>query len=61
MIYYLASLLFSAFVLVMTVIIEFNGTFKMYGDTENYFCLGVSIIFLIIGVITDNIKRRESM
>ena len=59
--YYIMSIIISLFVLVMNIIMLFSESdsniFKIFGKTETWFCIGVSIILLIAGLIVD--KERD--
>ena len=61
--YYIMSIVISLFVLVMNIIMLFSESdsniFKIFGNTETWFCIGVSIVFLIIGLIVDKRKDEE--
>lgn len=58
---YISSLFISLFALIMTIISAFaeeeSDIFKVWGNTETWFCIGVSIVLLAIGLIVD--KRRD--
>ena len=55
---YFISLIFSLFSLIMSIIMAFNNL-KFFGFTELYTCIGISIILMIIGLITD--KERNNL
>lgn len=54
---YIASLIFSFITLAMSIVIAFidpeSRFFNYFGDTELYFFMGVSVILLIIGFLSD--------
>lgn len=57
---YFLSMLTSLFTLIMVVSMAFSppdsAIFRLFGDTETYYCLGVSVVLLVIGIITDGRK-----
>ena len=60
---YIISMIISLFVLIMNVIMVFSeadsSIFKIFGNTETWFCIGVSVLFLIMGIILDKDKREN--
>ena len=54
---YIASLIFSFITLAMAIAMAFidpeSRFFNYFGDTELYFLMGVSLVFLILGFIKD--------
>ena len=60
---YIVSLVFSFIVVIMTIIMTFideeSNFFKFFGYTELYFLMGVSIVFLILGILIDIKKKDE--
>ena len=57
---YIASVIMSLFTLIMTIVVMFSNSdstvYKMFGLTETLFCMAVSIVLIIIGLILD---KRE--
>ena len=60
---YLASAAMSLFTLIMALVgmdLDPESKFYMFwGGTETWFCIGVSVIFLILGFVVDNRKGDE--
>ena len=60
---YITSLVLSLFSLIMAIFIMDadvdSQLLRYFGDTELYLCMGVSIVFLVIGIIQDNGKRYK--
>lgn len=61
--WYISSMLVSMFVFVMTVVMMFSSedsyVFRMFGDTEVVFCIFVSLVLLIVGLVTDIKEDKE--
>ena len=59
--FYITSAIVSFWMIVVTGIMMFSeedaAIFKAFGDTEIFFCLGVSIVLLALGLIID--KRED--
>ena len=57
MIYYLLSMAISLFTLIMTVAKSFSDSesyiHRMYGDTETFVCIGVAVVLVAIGMLTE--------
>ena len=64
MILYFISIIISIFALVLTEIElfadpeEYSTLFKLWTTQEQYICIGISIILLILGLIWD--KNKET-
>ena len=54
---YIVSLIISFSTLILSIIMTFldpdSRFFNYFGDTEIYFCMGVSVAFMILGFIKD--------
>ena len=55
--FYLLSMATSLFTSILVITMLFSDPesyiFRMFGDTEIYFCVGVAIILLVAGLITE--------
>ena len=51
---YVSSLVISLFVLIMTIITMYYETIaRIFGTTETWFCLCISVVLICIGLISD--------
>ena len=59
--FYITSAMVSFWMMIVTGIMMFSeedaAIFKTFGDIEIFFCLGVSIVLLALGLIID--KRED--
>jgi len=61
--FYITSIFMALSVFILSCVSMFADEesyfFRMFGDTEIFFCLGVSLVLLVIGVITDLREDKE--
>ena len=51
---YVSSLIISLFALIMTIITMINeNVTKMFGSTETWFCLSISVVLIAIGILLE--------
>ena len=59
--FYIFTMILSLFVLIMNIIMCFSKPdsyiFKMFNETDTWVCIGICVVFIIIGYILD--KRNE--
>ena len=54
MLYYVLSLIISVFTLIMSIINALSAEeMRFYGTTETWVCLGVSVVLIFVGLLSD--------
>lgn len=60
---YLGSLIVSIFSMVMTILLAFvneeSNIWRVFGYKEDYICVSIAAILLILGFINDREERHE--